>query len=130
MDRVRAFNIPVDDMSRAKAFYESVFGWEVWVVSGSGGDYHYAATSPGGEDGEPLRPGSINGGLFSKGTHGIGSIFLELEVPSIDESVAKVLSQGGRLVREKRPMLDFAYFAIVQDPFGNHLGLMEMKKGD
>jgi len=128
MDPVRSFDLPVDDMARAAQFYRSVFGWSVGVVEGSGGDYHHAVTSEVDVNGVPLSRDSINGGLFRRGTHGIDRTFLELEVSSIDESVSKVLENGGRLVREKRPMLDFAFFAMVQDTEGNYLGLMEYRK--
>lgn len=128
MDHVRSFNLPVDDMARAVEFYDKAFGWSVGAIKGSGGDYHHAVTSEVDENGEPLSRGAINGGLFRRGTHGIDRTFLELEVSSIDESLRKVLGNGGRIVREKRPMLDFAFFAIVQDTEGNYLGLMEYRK--
>ncbi len=128
MDPVRSFNLPVDDMARAAQFYEKVFGWSVGAIEGSGGDYHHAVTSELDEKDLPLSKGVINGGLFRRGTHGIDRTFLELEVSSIDESMRKVLENGGRLVREKRPMLEFAFFAIVQDTEGNYLGLMEYRK--
>jgi uncharacterized protein len=127
MDKVRSFNIPVLDMKAASEFYRHVFGWEVEPVPGSGGDYHQVRTTKVDENDVPISPGSMNGGLFRKGTHGIGTTFLELEVMSIDDTVSKVLQNGGALVREKRPMLDFAFFAIVQDIDGNYLGLMEHK---
>ncbi|MDD1772367.1 MAG: hypothetical protein LUQ09_05545 [Methanomassiliicoccales archaeon] len=127
MDKVRSFNIPVLDMKGAGEFYRRVFGWEIEPVLGSGGDFHRVGTTEVDESGEPISCGAINGGLFRKGTHGIGTTFLELEVMSIDDTVAKVLQNGGALVREKRPMLDFAFFAIVQDIDGNYLGLMEYR---
>ncbi|MHC1709411.1 MAG: VOC family protein [Methanomassiliicoccales archaeon] len=128
MDPVRSFNLPVDDMARAVKFYDKAFGWKVGAIEGSGGDYHHAITCEVDEAGIPLSKDAINGGLFRRGTHGIDVTFLELEVSSIDESFQKVLESGGRIVREKRPMLDFAYFAIVQDTEGNYLGLMEYRK--
>jgi len=127
-DPVRSFNLPVDDMGRAVDFYSRVFGWSSEAIKGSGGEYHHATTSVVDDDGVPLSKGAINGGLFKRGTHGIESAFLELEVDSIDDTVKKVLMNGGRIVREKRPMLDFAFFAIVQDSEGNCLGLMEYRK--
>lgn len=128
MDPARSFNLPVDDMDRAVDFYAKVFGWTVRGIKGSAGDYHHVVTTEVDENDIPLAKGAINGGLFQRGTHGIDITFLELEVGSIDESVKKVLENGGTVVREKRPMLDFAFFAIVQDPEGNYLRLMEYRK--
>ena len=125
MDSVRAFDVPVDDMRRAKRFYERVFGWTVTAVPGSGGNFHAARTVPVDEDGVPQQPGAINGGLFRRGTHGLGQTFLEVTVASIDESIEKVESEGGELVRPKRPMLDIAFFAVVRDTEGNLVGLWE-----
>jgi predicted enzyme related to lactoylglutathione lyase len=128
MDRVTAFNIPAKDMGRACEFYRQVFGWEIGPVKGSSGGYHAAVTTPTDKEGIPIARGAINGGLFENATHGIETVFLEIEVDSIDSTVGKVNAQGGRLVREKRPMLDFGFFAVVQDPDGNYLGLMEYGK--
>ena len=125
MDKVRSFNIPVEDMVGASRFYREVFGWDIEPVTGSGGDFHSVSTVKVDENGDPIERGGINGGLFKRGTHGVETTFLGVEVGSIDDAVEKVLQNGGKVVMMKRPMLDFAYFAIVQDPDGNHLGLME-----
>jgi predicted enzyme related to lactoylglutathione lyase len=115
-------------MNAAAEFYRRVFDWTIEPVKGSGGDYHRVETSEVDGDGVPLSREAINGGLFRKGTHGIDVAFLEIEVGSIDGTLDKVLANGGKLIKEKLPMLDFAYFAIVQDPEGNYLGLMEYRK--
>ena len=128
MDRVRAFDIPADDMERAKRFYQNVFNWDIYPVPGSGGDFHAANTAPVDENGDVEVPGAINGGFYKRGTHGLDGVFLEIEVESIDECFRKILSMGGQIVREKSPMLDIAFFAVVRDPEGNALGLWENVK--
>jgi catechol 2,3-dioxygenase-like lactoylglutathione lyase family enzyme len=50
MDNVRAFDIPVDDIQRAKRFYEKIFGWQIHPIPGSGGDFHAAHTVPVNEN--------------------------------------------------------------------------------
>jgi hypothetical protein len=115
-------------MDAAIDFYRKAFDWAISPINGSSGDYHSAITAESDADGIPLIKGSINGGLFKRGTHGIESTFIEMEVSSIDESVRKVLDNGGKLVREKRPMMDFGFFAIILDPDGNHIGLMEYRR--
>ena len=115
-------------MKKAYDFYQQAFGWAISSIEGSSGGYHFARTSPSDDQGVPLLPGSINGGLFERGTHAIGSAFLEIEVESVDQTIERVLPLGGKLIREKRPMGDFGFFAIVQDPEGNNLGLMEYAK--
>ena len=125
MDKVRAFNLPVDDMQRARRFYEKVFGWDIHPIPGSGGDFHAAHTVPVDENDEPNIRGAINGGLFKRGTHGLRETFLEITVPSIDEYLRKILAEGCEIVRPKSPMLDFAYYAIIKDTEGNAIGLWE-----
>lgn len=125
MDKVRSFNIPVENMAEASGFYREVFGWAIEPVGGSGGNFHSVRTAHADDDGEPIEKGVINGGLFIRGTHGLFITFLEVEVRSIEEAVKKVHQNGGKVILEKRAMLDFAYFAIIQDPDGNALGLIE-----
>jgi predicted enzyme related to lactoylglutathione lyase len=125
MDNVRAFDIPVDEMQRAKRFYEKVFGWEIHPVPGSGGDFHAADTVPVDENDEPKVRGAINGGLFKRGTNGLNETFLEVTVRSIDECLKKIEVEGGQLVKPKGPILDIAFFAVVKDSEGNIIGLWE-----
>ena len=125
MDRVKAFDIPVDDMKRAQRFYHEVFGWKITPIPCSGGNFHAAETVPVDEEGDPKVPGGINGGFFRRGTHGLESTFLEINVPSIDEYLKKMESAGGKLVRAKSPILDIAFFAVIEDTEGNILGLWE-----
>lgn len=124
MDRVKGFDIPVGDMRRAEKFYHDIFGWHIQPVPGSGGDFHSVQTIPEDENGNPIGQG-INGGLYKKGTRGLVTVFLEVQVDSIDATVHNVVTAGGTLVKPKSPILDFAYFAVVQDTEGNHIGLWE-----
>jgi uncharacterized protein len=123
INAVRAFNIPADDIGRASDFYRKVFGWGARAIPGSGGDYT-SLIMPSNGAGQGM-DGPMAGGLYRRGTNGLGQVFLEVTVASIDRSMKEVLSAGGRLVREKRPMLDFAFFAVVQDTEGNLIGLWE-----
>ncbi|OPY31989.1 MAG: hypothetical protein A4E32_01597 [Methanomassiliicoccales archaeon PtaU1.Bin124] len=102
MSRVISFNLPADDMDRAVFFYREVFGWDIDSVPGSGGDYHHTRSVPTGEDGGLLEKGAINGGLFSRGTHGIKHAFIEMVVDSIDECVSLASTRGGKVVMDKR----------------------------
>lgn len=125
MDSVRAFNLPVDDMQRARRFYEKIFGWDVYPIPGSGGDFHAAHIAPVDGNDEPQVRGAINGGLFKRGTHGLRETFLEVTVPSIDEYLKRIVAEGGEIVREKSPMLDIAFYAVIKDTEGNAIGLWE-----
>lgn len=125
MDKVVLFQIPVDDMERAKKFYQEVFGWEISAIPGSGGNYHAATTVPVDEKGQPKVPGGINGGLFQRGTHGLEGITIDINVSSIDEYMKKIEAASGKTVMPKIPILNFALFALIMDTEGNIIGLWE-----
>lgn len=125
MNQVYTFDLPVDDMERAKKFYEKVFGWEIAPVLGSGGDYHSAITVPTDEKGEPEVPGGINGGFYQRGTHGLTGTFIEIKVPSIDNHLRKIEKAGGTTMLPKGPISDLGFFAVIKDTEGNIVGLWE-----
>ncbi len=125
MDKVKGFDIPVDDMRRAGEFYKDLFGWEVESIAGSGGDFHSARTVAVDEQGEPKEPGGINGGLFIRGHERP-----DLDVPrNKGELDGRGPGKGGglwaaRSSRDKSAILDIAYFAVIKDSEGNHYRTM------
>ena len=124
MDGVNLFNLPVDDMDRAKEFLSKTFGWG-FMATGMDGNHHFATTVPTDENGLPTEPGGINGGLLQRGTYKqhVTSIFIK--VKSIDEAIKKVKENGGKLVFAKIPIADFAFFAQINDTEGNLISLWE-----
>lgn len=125
MNPVYTFDLPVDDMNRAKKFYEEVFGWEIATIPGSGGNYHSAITLPSDEKGEPKVPGGINGGFYQRGTHGLTGTFFEINVPSINIHLKKIEKAGGTTVLPKGPISNLGFFAVIKDTEGNIIGLWE-----
>jgi predicted enzyme related to lactoylglutathione lyase len=125
VDNVRAFDIPVDDMQRAKRFYEKIFGWQIHPIPSSGGNFHAVHTVPVDENDEPQIRGAVNGGLFKRGTNGLIETFLEINVPSIDEYLKKIEAEGDQLIKPKGPILNIAFVAVVKDTEGNAIGLWE-----
>ena len=68
MDQVVHFEIPVDDVERARGFYGTVFEWG--IVPMDDADYTLVLTTPVDEKGPienrtPIAPGAINGGLMT-----------------------------------------------------------------
>lgn len=68
MDKVVHFEIPVDDLDRAKKFYSSIFGWELQYYQFAGGmTYTGVRTVPVDEKTYmPKEPGAINGGMMKR----------------------------------------------------------------
>jgi hypothetical protein len=51
--------------------------------------------------------------------------FLEIKVDSIDSVIERIVAAGGEILKDKSPISDFAFFAVVKDTEGNLLGLWE-----
>ena len=64
MDKIVHFEIPVDDLARAKGFYGSIFGWQIDDVP----DMDYTIVRTVGVDDRqmPKEPGAINGGMMQR----------------------------------------------------------------
>lgn len=121
-DRVVHFEMPYDDGDRARAFYESAFGWEMMTMPGFGG-YTLASTGPNGDQG-PSEPGFINGGLFER-HEGYTTPNLVVDVPNLEDALQKVTDAGGTTVAERQPVGDMGFTAYVKDTEGNLVGLWE-----
>ena len=116
MPRVVHFEIEAEKPERAIKFYEEVFGWKVekWK-----GPIEYWLITTGKED----EPG-IDGGLERR-TEAEPSTVNTIDVPSVDEYVKKVESNGGSIVRPKMAIPGVGWFAYFKDPEGNPFGMME-----
>jgi predicted enzyme related to lactoylglutathione lyase len=108
------FEIPVDDPDRAEKFYAAVFGWTFERFPGAPSYYGMATT---GE----TEPG-INGALYQRG-EGQEETRLTMSVDSIEEGIASVEAEGGKVLQGKTPIPGMGYFATCQDTEGNSFGL-------
>src|SRR5204862_6838858 len=85
------FEIPADDLQRAKKFYEKTLGWKIsdpWKMN-----YFLVETKQKGEEG-------INGGLMARNNP--GQTFMNyVSVDSIDNCCKKVEKAGGGVVLQK-----------------------------
>ena len=109
------FEIPADDVARAKAFYEALFGWKIELVPDFGG-YHSVMVSDSDAD--------MHGGMMLR--QNPGHVFLNyVGTPSVDESVAKLEALGGTVVMPKMAIPGMGWSAEFRDPEGNVMGLFE-----
>jgi predicted enzyme related to lactoylglutathione lyase len=107
------FEIPADDVQRAKRFYEQAFGWKIsdpWNM-----DYFLVETKEQGGDG-------INGGLLPRKNP--GQPFMNyIAVDSIDTYCKKVEEAGGVVVLPKTEIgVGMGWIAAFKDTEGNILG--------
>jgi len=122
MGKVVHFEIPADDLSRAKKFYGSVFGWKMSEVPQM--EYVMLGTTESDENGMPRQPGAINGGMLKR-QDPVRHPVVTIDVESIDDALAEVKKNGGQVVREKLPVGDMGFTAYFRDSEGNVIGLWQ-----
>ena len=122
MRSVVHFEIPADDVARAKEFYRSVFDWQVQDMPEM--DYTVVRTTEVDENQMPTAPGAINGGLMRR-SQDTPSPVLTIDVESIDQALKQVEAAGGRTVKERTEIPGMGAYAYFTDPEGNTLGLWE-----
>ena len=66
MNRVVHFEIPADDLERAKRFYSQNFGWKLHQLGPEMGSYVLVHTGPTDEQGMPQERAFINAGLMQR----------------------------------------------------------------
>lgn len=126
MDPLVHFEIPVDDLEKARAFYGSIFGWNLtdWPMP-DGSKYIGVHTTPIDEKTRiPLKPGAINGGIMKRSNKVKAPVFA-IHVESIDQRVKQVEEAGGKVVMSKMDMMGMGFYAYITDPDGNVIGLWE-----
>jgi len=125
MDPINHFEIPTDDMDRAKKFYHSVFGWKIKTDENM--DYTMVwTTDKVDEKGRTAAPGVIGGGLVPRGN--AKNPVLVMTVKDIQASAEKVTEHGGKVLGEIQAVGDFGKYALFEDPEGNVLGIFQMLK--
>jgi uncharacterized protein len=111
------FEIPADDVQRAKKFYGELFGWKIEKFPGAAMEYWHIDT--GGSDDTP------DGGLMKRQSPQQQGITDYIGVPSVDEYAAKVQKLGGKICMPKTAVPQMGYFVICQDPENNAFALWE-----
>ncbi|MBT8214404.1 MAG: VOC family protein [Acidimicrobiia bacterium] len=95
-------------------FYKDVFGWESEGVPGF--DQYYMV--PGDHAGI--------GGAVGKGSAEMPAyLTMYIEVPSIDDHLAKIEAAGGATMVPRTVVPDTVVFGMFSDPAGNIVGLVE-----
>jgi hypothetical protein len=117
MPTIVHFDIPSEDVTRAKEFYESLFGWRIFGPPGMP-DYYFIETADlKGNQG-------VGGGLGRRGSPD-QRITLYIGVDDIEHYSRMVESLGGRVVQEKLPVPGWGFLAVCADTEGNLFGLWQ-----
>lgn len=120
MPNVAHFAINADDVTRARRFYEKVFGWtfQAWGPP----DFYQIRTGTVAEPGvmgalqkrRELLPGRATVGFECT-----------IAVPSIDQTARTVLAHGGTTLMQKSVIVGVGTLMFFQDTEGNVFGAME-----
>jgi uncharacterized protein len=110
------FEIPADDIERARKFYADLFRWKIEKFPGMA-DYWHIDT--GGADDTP------DGALMARNQAG-QPITNYVSVESVAEAMAKVEKLGGKICTPKTAVPQMGYFSICQDTENNTFALWEM----
>jgi uncharacterized protein len=111
------FEIPADDVARAKKFYSQLFGWKINPFPGAPvPDYNYIDT--GGADASP------DGAVMAR-MHPEHTITNYVLVPSITRAAARVKKLGGTISKAKTAVPGMGYFVICRDTEKNEFALWE-----
>src|SRR5918992_2052675 len=92
MDKIVHFEIPADDVARAKDFYGSIFEWGLDDMEGM--DYTIVRTVDVDEQQMPKEPGAINGGMMKRSSDTPAPV-ITINVDSVDDALKKVEAGGG-----------------------------------
>jgi uncharacterized protein len=132
MDKVQHFEIPADDIARARTFYESSFGWNTkeWPMP-DGSNYIGLYTGPVDEQNMWKEPGFINGGMVQRGGQfPVMSPTIAVVVADLDATLEKIKAAGGTVVMNKIELAGTGWYAYIKDTEGNVIGVwQEAKKG-
>ena len=127
MRKVVHFEIPADDLERAKTFYSSVFDWDLQTVPVPGGEYTTVTTTPVDQQTqmptEPAPPPAPSAPTARDERWPAPVITVAVE--DIDQALQEIEAQGGGTVTPRTAMPGMGAFAYFKDPEGNVLGLWE-----
>jgi uncharacterized protein len=123
------FEIPADDVARARKFYSNLFGWKIEKIEikkdGETMDYWMISTSSGENSNE--KSSHLEGGLIKR-QHPQQPNLNYISVSSIDEYSNKVEELGGKVVLPKTEIRGYGFFAVCIDTENNAFALWESKK--
>ena len=127
MDKVQHFEIPADDLARARKFYEETFGWQTseWPLP-DGSVYVGLHTGPTDKENMLEEKGFINGGMFKRGgAFAPLTPVVTMVVGNIEESLEKIKAAGGSVIMEPQEIPAMGRYAYVKDTEGNTIGVWQ-----
>lgn len=111
------FEVPCENVEKAKEFYGEIFDWKFEKDKHT--DYWMIYTKDEeGKDG-------IAGGLYKKDVDQPIGIMNYIYANDIKSTFEKIEEKGGKIIVPETPIPNVGYFGIFQDPSGNTFGLFK-----
>jgi predicted enzyme related to lactoylglutathione lyase len=117
MPTIVHFDLPADDLPRAKKFYAELFGWN-FVAPPGFQDFYLIETADLG--GKP----ALGGGMGKRGSPD-QRIMNYIGVTSIEEYCKKIERLGGKVIITKMIVPKFGFMAVCRDTEDNSFGLWQ-----
>jgi len=121
MNPVNWFEIPIVDMTRAKSFYEAVFGLQISVnqmgqlemgfIPMDNNAYGAAGSLVKGEGYMPSHTGTL----------------VYFSVPDMESVIERIKQSGGRILLPRTSIGEYGFVAHFEDTEGNKVALHSMK---
>lgn len=125
MNAVGWFEVYVDDMARARRFYEAMLGIQLEALS-----------PPGGDESDlemwafPMQKEATgaSGALVKMPDYlpGAGGTIVYFACDDCAEPARRAEANGGQIIKEKVSIAPYGFMAMVQDSEGNLIGLHSM----
>jgi hypothetical protein len=118
-NNLASFAIHVDDVDRARRFYEAVFGWvfEPWGPPG----FYLIHT---GDDADPGIQGLMHKRQVPRTGTGLNGFEPTFAVEDLDAIIAAVEANGGCITMPKAPIPTVGVLIRFDDTEGNNVGAM------
>ncbi|MEW6722046.1 MAG: VOC family protein [Candidatus Micrarchaeota archaeon] len=126
MANLAYFEVPVEDLERAKKFYQEVLGWKIEKSKMPESPPDYCDISTGKSKKNTLN----SGGMYKRTKEMPPNLMIVsyAQVDSIDKALAAAQKLGGTITMPKMAIKQVGFVAQVKDTEGNVIGIWEMEK--
>jgi hypothetical protein len=122
MANIAYFEIPADNVDRAKHFYHSLLGWKIAPSKTAMDPAMMASMQYQDVITGDAKEGTMNmGGMYKRQMS--EPIINYVVVEDLDKVLAKVEKLGGKIIKPKMEIKNVGVIAIIQDSEGNGIGL-------